>query len=52
MLLTWAYAEYIKLCASLKNKFFFDMPAQTQQRYIKQKLQVYTKFDVNQVLGE
>ena len=35
--LTWAHAEYIKLCTSLKNKKVFDMPAQTEERYIKQK---------------
>ena len=38
MPLTWAHAEYIKLCASVKNKKVFDMPRQTQQRYIKQKI--------------
>ncbi|HEY2726756.1 MAG TPA: glycoside hydrolase family 15 protein, partial [Parafilimonas sp.] len=37
MPLTWAHAEYIKLCASIKNKKVFDMPKQTQERYIKQK---------------
>ena len=37
MPLTWAHAEYIKLCASVKEKKVFDMPHQTQERYIKQK---------------
>lgn len=37
MPLTWAHAEYLKLCASIKNKKVFDMPKQTQERYIKQK---------------
>ncbi len=37
MPLTWAHAEYIKLCASIKNKKIFDMPAQTEERYLKQK---------------
>jgi glucoamylase len=37
MPLTWAHAEYIKLCASVKDKKVFDMPRQTYQRYIKQK---------------
>ncbi len=37
MPLTWAHAEYIKLCSSLKEKKVFDMPHQTQERYIKQK---------------
>ncbi|HEY5405746.1 MAG TPA: glycoside hydrolase family 15 protein [Ginsengibacter sp.] len=37
MPLTWAHAEYIKLCASIKNKKIFDMPPQTQARYIDKK---------------
>lgn len=37
MPLTWAHSEYIKLCASIQNKKVFDMPLQTQERYIKQK---------------
>lgn len=37
MPLTWAHSEYIKLCASLKNKKVFDMPRQTYERYIKNK---------------
>ncbi|MDQ6903488.1 MAG: glycoside hydrolase family 15 protein [Bacteroidota bacterium] len=36
MPLTWAHAEYIKLCASIRDKKIFDMPPQTQERYIKQ----------------
>ncbi|HVX25992.1 MAG TPA: hypothetical protein VHB70_06605, partial [Parafilimonas sp.] len=38
MPLTWAHSEYIKLCASLKNKKVFDMPVQTQERYLKQHI--------------
>ncbi|MEO7120627.1 MAG: glycoside hydrolase family 15 protein, partial [Ginsengibacter sp.] len=37
MPLTWAHAEYIKLCASIKAKKIFDMPPQTQHRYLKLK---------------
>jgi glucoamylase len=37
MPLTWAHAEYIKLCASIKAKKIFDMPPQTQDRYLKRK---------------
>lgn len=37
MPLTWAHAEYIKSCTSLKAKKVFDMPKQTPERYIKQK---------------
>ena len=36
MPLTWAHAEYIKLCASISGKKVFDMPPQTTERYIKQ----------------
>ena len=35
MPLTWAHAEYIKLCASIRDKKVFDMPKQTQERYLK-----------------
>ena len=35
MPLTWAHAEYIKLCASISARKVFDMPEQTQERYIK-----------------
>jgi glucoamylase len=35
MPLTWAHAEYIKLCASIKNKRIFDMSLQTEARYLK-----------------
>lgn len=38
MPLTWAHAEYIKLCASIDDKKIFDMPPQTQERYLKQKI--------------
>jgi len=37
MPLTWAHAEYIKLCSSIKGKKIADMPMFTQERYIKQK---------------
>ena len=35
MPLTWAHAEYIKLCASIRDKKVFDMPKQTYERYVK-----------------
>jgi glucoamylase len=38
MPLVWAHAEYIKLCVSLKNKRVFDMPVQTEQRYLADKV--------------
>ena len=38
MPLTWAHAEYIKLCSSIKRKKVSDMPILTQERYIKQKV--------------
>ncbi len=38
MPLTWAHAEYLKLCASIKMKKIFDMPPQTKQRYLKEKI--------------
>lgn len=48
MPLTWAHAEYIKLCASIKNKKVFDMPPQTQERYLKQKTaSLYTVWRFN-----
>ena len=37
MPLTWAHAEYLKLCSSIKEKRIVDMPQFTQNRYIKQK---------------
>lgn len=37
MPLTWAHAEYIKLCSSIKEKRIFDMSLQTEARYIKKK---------------
>ncbi|MEO8403385.1 MAG: glycoside hydrolase family 15 protein [Chitinophagaceae bacterium] len=37
MPLTWAHAEYIKLCASIRDKEIFDMPSQTRERYLKKK---------------
>lgn len=36
--LTWAHAEYIKLCSSIKEKRIVDMPQFTQERYFKQKI--------------
>ena len=36
MPLTWAHAEYLKLCASISSKKVFDMPSQTLERYLKQ----------------
>ena len=37
MPLTWAHAEYIKLCSSIKDKRIFDMSLQTEGRYLKKK---------------
>jgi len=37
MPLTWAHAEYIKLCSSIKKKKICDLPMFTQDRYIKRK---------------
>lgn len=37
MPLTWAHAEYIKLCSSIKEKRIVDMPQFTHERYIKRK---------------
>lgn len=39
MPLVWAHAEYIKLCRSLKIKKVFDMPVNTQKRYIQDDTQ-------------
>ena len=39
MPLAWAHAEYIKLTHSIKNKKIFDMPAHTQKRYLRDKVQ-------------
>ena len=38
MPLVWAHAEYLKLCISLQQKKVFDMPQQTYQRYIVNKV--------------
>lgn len=38
MPLVWAHSEYIKLCRSIKSKKIFDMPSQTKERYLTQKL--------------
>ncbi len=37
MPLVWAHSEYIKLCRSLEAKQVFDMPSQTNQRYVIEK---------------
>ncbi len=37
MPLTWAHAEYIKLCYSIKAKKIFDMSPHTRDRYLKNK---------------
>lgn len=48
MPLTWAHAEYVKLCASIEDKKVFDMPFQTQERYLKQKtVSLYTIWRFN-----
>jgi glucoamylase len=38
MPLTWAHAEYLKLCSSIKEKRVSDIPLFTFERYIKHKL--------------
>lgn len=38
MPLTWAHAEYIKLCSSIKEKRIVDMPQFTRERYVGQKV--------------
>lgn len=38
MPLTWANAEYLKLCVSISEKRIFEMPGFTQDRYIKNKM--------------
>lgn len=38
MPLTWAHAEYIKLCSSIKKKKICDLPMFTQERYVKNKI--------------
>ena len=37
MPLTWAHAEYLKLCSSIKQKEISDMPYYTKDRYVKKK---------------
>ena len=37
MPLTWAHAEYIKLCSSIKYREISDIPYYTRDRYIKEK---------------
>jgi glucoamylase len=40
--LTWAHAEYIKLCASIRDNVIFDMPEETRKRYlVNQQPSVY-----------
>ena len=36
MPLVWAHSEYVKLMRSLKDNKIFDMPPQTERRYIKE----------------
>ena len=36
MPLTWAHAEYIKLCASIRDNSILDMPVVTRKRYLEQ----------------
>ena len=38
MPLAWAHAEYLKLCRSIKSRRIFDMPQQTRQRYLIDKI--------------
>ena len=38
MPLTWAHAEYIKLCSSIKKRKICDLPMYTQERYINNKI--------------
>ncbi len=38
MPLVWAHAEYVKLLRSLRDKHVFDMPPQTVQRYLVEKV--------------
>ncbi|MCC7241614.1 MAG: hypothetical protein IT180_06790 [Acidobacteria bacterium] len=43
MPLVWAHAEYLKLRRSLADGRVFDMPSQTQQRYVRERhLSPYT----------
>jgi len=37
MPLTWAHAEYVKLCYSIKEKKIFDMSTHTRDRYLNKK---------------
>ncbi|HLR24237.1 MAG TPA: glycoside hydrolase family 15 protein, partial [Fodinibius sp.] len=37
MPLTWAHAEYLKLCCSIAEEEIFDMPSYTRERYINEK---------------
>jgi glucoamylase len=38
MPLVWAHAEYIKLRRSLQDGRIFDLPTQTEERYLRQKV--------------
>lgn len=40
MPLTWAHAEYLKLCASISDKKIFDMPALTRERYLNKNSKI------------
>ncbi len=44
MPLTWAHAEYLKLCASIADQKVFDMPDRTRERYVEKNTQ--SKFQV------
>ena len=39
MPLVWAHAEYVKLVRSLRDGVVFDMPDQTYDRYVRQRVQ-------------
>ena len=38
MPLAWTHSEYVRLLRSLRDKRVFDMPADTQDRYLKRKI--------------
>jgi glucoamylase len=38
MPLVWAHGEYVKLLRSVRDGKVFDLPPQTEERYVKQKL--------------
>ena len=39
MPLGWAHAEYLKLLHSLRDRRVFDLPTQTEERYLKEHMQ-------------